>query len=280
MISSSSGCRLPLVTTCIDSPSYENFHNVLLLGEADYSFTRAFATRCSLDSSISKGQNIQITATEYGDGVDIMNRYFNHSDISSSLSETMNSLLRFESVVDVICNLNARHLGEMDGRKMIRDINDQNTKSNESFVCTCQRWNTNHNEWDDPSPFWKDDGKDKYDLVIFNFPHSDQAGRATRLVKALFKQIRLCIDQGKFASNVVLEMRLRTIEINPEKKKNIRSLYNHEEAATESGFVCIGCWPGDLQRWEKFGYQHKMTKKNETCRDINNDCKVWRWKSK
>ena len=102
------------------------------------------------------------------------------------------------------------------------------------------------------------------------------------MVKALFKQLRICIDDhggGRVAQHVVLEMRLRTIETDSIQKRNVRSHYNHEEAAKECGFTCIGSWPGDLQRWEKLGYQHKMTKKNETCRDISLDCKVWRWKS-
>ena len=155
----------------------------------------------------------------------------------------------------------------------------------------CQRWNAEKQDWDDfHTPFWQNhhsskqntstiDNYQEYDLIIFNFPHSDQAGRATKLVKAQFEQIRIC-NQKQYLSpnnNITIEMRLRTIPTNPALKKNIRSLYNHEEAAKESGFVCVDCWDGDLERWMRWGYEHKRTKKNVTCRDIVMDCKVWRW---
>mmetsp|Transcript_5173 Transcript_5173/g.7644 ORF Transcript_5173/g.7644 Transcript_5173/m.7644 type:complete len:191 (-) Transcript_5173:33-605(-) len=167
---------------------------------------------------------------------------------------------------------------EGQGKKLAGDDSNEVGKQH---VCTCSRWNISENCWDKPSPFWKNDtsDEDSYDLIIFNFPHSNQAGRATRLVKAFFKQMRICIDAGKLTNDVVIEMRLRTIETNPQYKRNIRSFYCHEESAEECGFICIGCWPSDLQRWEKWGYKHKMTKKNETCRDIGANCKVWRWSS-
>ncbi len=291
--------------------SYESFRHILLLGEADFSFARAFAKELSDDypGSGSSGdvtttsieddtgnkksttlirncsRKISITATEYGDDDDVAKRYFDGD--KNSLAEAMNYLCRFDSVVEVMCNLNARQLGEINERKTRPyhsstfyhlNQNIEWKKERDSHVCKCQRWNVNLKQWEE-SAFWNNSNEQNYDLVIFNFPHSDQAGRATKLVKALFKQLRICIDTGKLQSEVVLEMRLRTIETNPEQKKNIRSYYNHEESAKESGFKCIGVWSGDLERWEKQGYQHKMTKKKETCSDINRDCKVWRWKS-
>lgn len=260
---------------------YGSFKHALLLGEADFSFSRAFAQEFSKENNVastdkavisSRATRKQITATEYGDGEDIAIRYFDGDN--NCLSKAMNSLLDLDSIKEVICSLNARHLGTLNERGNKRHEDGEK----ENHGCTCQRWNANLNGWDDESPFWKNDG-DQIDLIIFNFPHSDQAGRATKLVKALFKQLRICIDNGKVANHAVLEMRLRTIEKNPEQKRNIRSSYNHDESAKESGFTCIGCWPSDLNRWEALGYRHKMTKKNETCLDISLDCKVWRWKS-
>ena len=322
---------------------YNAFKNVLLLGEADFSFARAFAKEFSQnktnnddcnchdveDSSSSinlekqetglissstitqqlkrQRQRMQITATEYGDGEDIANRYFNGDH--HRVSDAMNSLLELDAMKEVICGLNARNLGQVDDRKKKNIFHRQNDNDDEKLnehrangqnlelgketvVCPCQRWNVKLSKWDDVSPFWnnndhwKKDNEENfhnqnYDLIIFNFPHSNQAGRATKLVKALFKQLRICIDDdgGRVAKHVILEMRLRTIKSDPTQRRNIRSSYNHEEAAKECGFTCLGSWPGDLKRWQKLGYQHKMTKKNETCRDINLDCKVWRWKS-
>ena len=281
---------------------YEDFNHVLLLGEADFSFARAFAQE--LSTTTTDTNRPQITATEYGDGIDIANRYFNGD--KQILSERMNYLLQFDSVKEIICGLNARQLGFADPRIGIKrrrnpnpnpnSNNDQNKeeierqKEDKRIGCTCQRWDVNLNDWGDFSPFWMtnnrtlsndakcDDHSKTYDLIIFNFPHSDQAGRATKLVRALFKQIRICINDGKLPKDVVLEMRLRAITKNPKEKRRIRSFYNHEESAEESGFACVGCWSGDLQRWEKWGYQHKRTSKNETCLDIGVHCKVWRWR--
>ena len=247
-------------------PSYHNHKRVLLLGEADYSFSRAFAK----EFSNKEGHDIEITATEFGDGPDISSRY--HDGDMQSAARSMSSLSHLMAVHEVISDLNARLLGDA--------------------ACTCQRWNDKEQDWDLPSSFWKRDatnngscnGADSstfFDLIIFNFPHSEQAGRATRLVRALFKQLRICIDDGRLPKNVVLEMRLRRLESDPNHhlKKNVRALYNHEEAAEDCQFELIESWPSDLQRWENLGYAHKWTKRNATCRDIGLLCKVWRWRS-
>ena len=167
-------------------------------------------------------------------------------------------------VNEIICGLNSRLLGNVDD-------------------CPCQRWNAEKQEWENISQFWhrNDETENrndrKFDLIIFNFPHSDQAGRAAKLVRALFKQLRICIRDERLSPSVVLEMRLRTLESDPKLRKNIRASYNHLEAAEESQFKLIGCWDSDLNRWEKFGYQHKWTRRNASCRDLIESCKVWRW---
>uniref|UniRef100_A0A7S3V422 25S rRNA (uridine-N(3))-methyltransferase BMT5-like domain-containing protein n=1 Tax=Chaetoceros debilis TaxID=122233 RepID=A0A7S3V422_9STRA len=268
-------------------PSYD-FKRILLLGEADFSFTRAFATahtdnratkadspsRCSerpTDKLVIR-DDCRLIATEFGNGEDLMKRYYN--DDPQKMKTAISSLCQLEAIEEVVCGLNARLLGDKNPTK-----------------CKCQRWNKLKKEWDPPASFWENpyvrDTSNKslplpFDLIIFNFPHSDQAGRATKLVRALFKQLRICIDEGRLAKTVELEMRLRTIETDPTLKKNIRSFYNHEEAAAESKFELVsgGCWTGDLERWEKLGYRHKWTRKNASCRDMATNCKVWRWRSK
>jgi len=246
--------------------SYEGHNRILLLGEADFSFARAFAQECVNNDNMNMNIKIQVTATEYGDGNDIAKRYYdgNVPNMRSSIS----SLCQMEVIKEVICGLNARVLGQTS-----------------ADLCPCQKWNKVDKCWDPSSPFWNSESGPEnvidtyFDLIVFNFPHSEQAGRATKLVRALFKQLRICIDTGRLPGNVVLEMRLRVIESNPNLKKNIRSFYNHEEAAIESGFELIGCWPSDLTRWENLGYRHMWTKKNATCRDIGLNCNVWRWRS-
>jgi hypothetical protein len=238
-----------------DAPSYHNHKRVLLLGEADYSFARAFAQEFS---------NKELTATEYGGGPDIASRY--HDGDVQRAAKAMSSLSNLVAVKEVICGLNARHLGDA-----------------ECSTCMCQRWNDKEQDWELPSLFWKkaeigncrNGAETAFDLIIFNFPHSEQVGRATRLVRALFKQLRMCIDDGRLPNTVVLEMRLRNVE----SCRNRRAFYNHEETAEECQFELIGSWPSDLQKWENLGYEHKMTKRNATCRDIGLLCKVWRWRS-
>jgi hypothetical protein len=240
--------------------SYHNHKRILLLGEADYSFARAFARELCCK------EGIEITVTEFGNGENITSRY--HDGNVQSANKSMSSLFNLVVVKEVVCGLNARLLGDAS--------------------CTCQRWNDKEQDWDAPSLFWlpPDDAnkgidatnKTSFNLIIFNFPHCEQAGRTTRLVRALFKQLRICVDDGRLPKNVVLEMRLRILESDPNRRKNIRSFYNHEEAAEESRFDSIGSWASDLQKWEALGYAHKWTKKNATCRDIGLLCKVWRWR--
>lgn len=236
------------------APPYDKYRRILLLGEADFSFTRAFAKAFSERNSINA--HMEITATEYGNGTDIANRYYDGN--ITSLSQSMNSIYKLAPVKEILSGLNARLLGDKD--------------------CTCQRWNAEKQKWDAPSQFWQD--PPKFDLIIFNFPHSDQAGRATKLIKALFKQIRICISDDRLRDDIVLEMRLRFLEMDPKLKKNIRSHYKHEEAAEENQFELVGCWESDLDRWEKLGYQHKWTKRNASCRDVGLACKIWRWTPK
>jgi hypothetical protein len=248
-----------IMTTCsgsdqnkITAPPYDNYRRILLIGEADFSFTRAFAKAFSDGNSIH-ANNMEITATEYGNGIDISNRYYDGDVVS--LSQSMNSLHKLAPVKEILSGLNARLLGNVD--------------------CTCHRWNIEKQKWDDPSQFWQESSK--FDLIVFNFPHSDQAGRAEKLIKALFKQIQICIHDERLPKTIVLEMRLRFLETDPKLRKNIRAYYKHEEAAEESQFELVGCWESDLDRWEKLGYQHKWTRRNASCRDVGLACKVWRW---
>ena len=239
-------------------PTYEKYKRILLLGEADFSFTRAFAKTCNGENngSVKNDASTEITATEYGDGPDIANRYYDGNQ--NILSTSMNSLQNLDPVKQILSGFNARRLGDKD--------------------CTCQRWNTAKQEWAPPSKFWE--LSPKFDLIIFNFPHSDQAGRAAKLIKALFRQIRICISDGRLEPTIVIEMRLRHIEVDPKLKKNIRAEYKHEEASLEFEFEMIECWESDLDRWEKLGYQHKWTRRNASIRDVGMGCKVWRWTSK
>ena len=237
-------------------PTYEDYQRVLLIGEADFSFTRAFATELA-----DRAQPIEITTTEYGDETDIATRYYEGDQ--ELFAESISSLLSISPSknIDIICGLNARQLGDL--------------------KCSCHRWNMNKKCWDAPSLFWNHTtahNLPKYDLVIFNFPHSDQAGRAAKLIRAFFKQVRICVNDGRLPQTIVVEMRLRILETNPKLKRSIRSYYKHEEAAEESQFELIGNWPSDLHRWERLEYSHKWTKKNASCRDMGLNCKVWRWK--
>lgn len=242
-------------------PTYEDYSQVLILGEADFSFTRAFAKELMGIQSTNNcdARKIEITATEYGDSADVTKRYFD--DDHEKLSHAIANISELTPIKEIACGLNARMLGNL-------------------IDCPCQRWNTQEKSWDAVSQFWdqdKNNARSTFDLIIFNFPHSDQAGRAAKLIKALFKQIRICISQRRLPPTIVLEMRLRLVESDPILKKNIRSFYKHEEAAEESGFKLLGCWGSDLHRWEKYDYQHKWTKRNASCRDVSVACKVWRW---
>jgi len=266
------------VLTPNDQPSYEKYKRVLLLGEADFSFTRAFATYAQqrqqqvVETLRNEDRKIEIIATEYGDSCSIASRYYENN--TEKFCKSLGSLHDLESVACIGCGLNARLLGD---------------KS-----CTWRRWNNGKQGWENPSSFWNvgnDDNKlnkisnenhyrnkDSIDLIIFNFPHTEQAGRATKLVRALFRQLRICIDDNRLPPNVELEMRLRSLETDLNVRKKIRAFYNHEEAAEESRFELIGNWPSDLKRWEALGYKHKWTRRNATCLGIGDACQVWRWR--
>lgn len=263
------------IDEALDEISYDAYHSILLLGEADFSFTRALLQMIDdqtkheeeqITTSYRFRRNIKITSTEYGSAKDVAERYF--SENLEYLRKAIQSLYESASrniSLDTCFSLNARSLG-----KGLDNAKEQ--------VCMCQRWNgRDENSNEIASPFWNESSEKKCDLIIFNFPHSDQAGRATKLVKALFRQLRICVDHGILPKHVILEMRLRHIETIKELKKNIRSFYKHEEAAEECGFEVIGCFDSDLHIWERFGYQHKWTKKNGSCRDMIQNCNVWRF---
>jgi hypothetical protein len=304
--------------------SYEEFNSILLLGEADFSFARAFArylssTNCtasnviradagadagtsiSNSSSSSTTSNIlpiptnnrpiQITATEYGDAKDIAARYYNGDH--DAFRESMHALHQMPSILEIMCGLNVRLLGLTSNPLHSHTHSNSQTSST---CCTCHRWIQASTQFEfetTPTSFWN--SSSSYDLIIFNFPHSEQAGRATKLVKALFKQIRACVNDGRLPADVVLEMRLRILQTSADshtgmhvctgmkylqQRKQIRSGYNHEESAEESDFELVGCWPSDLELWHELGYQHKWTKKNASCRDMIANCNVWRWRPK
>lgn len=223
-----------------DIPSYNRFQRALLLGEANFSFARAFA-------QVFDGH---VTATEYGEPCDVAMRYFD-----GNLQKFNDTVAHFGKHSQVMVGVNARLLA--------------------SDECTCRRWNATLQTWNDESSlFWNDCDDDKFDLIIFNFPHCQQAGRATRLVRALLKQVRACVENGRLPPHVVLEMRLR----DQETTRNVRALYKHQEATEEIGFSLVDCFQSDLHYWESLGYQHRTTKRNVTCRDIGSACNVWRWK--
>lgn len=257
--------------------SYQEFKSILLLGEADFSFARAFAhhvstsTNCSSNASRNPCPPLHVTATEYGDSNDIAERYYDGDQ--EYFRESMRSLYAMPHIREIMSGLNARLLG-LDDASTTSD-----STSSSSSCCTCHRWNDGSKEFDrHPTPFWN--SCSSYDLIIFNFPHSEQAGRATKLVKALFRQLRTCVNDGRLPPNVMLEMRLRILETDSTRKKHIRSYYNHQEAAEENDFDLAGCWPSDLEMWHELGYQHKWTKKNASCRDMDMNCNVWRWRPK
>ena len=228
--------------------NYDDFRHVLLLGEADFSFALAFSKEIA---EANNHRRTTITATEYGDGADIGERYFGGDDIQMRKFMTSFASSWEDANIAIVAGLDARALGDSQ--------------------CPCQTWNNeDESAWVSCSNFWDTTIK-PFDLVIFNFPHSTKHGKASKLVRAFFKQVRKCMDQGRISVNAVVEMRLRTL---PESRR-VRAIYKHEESATESGFELIGSYPCDLHRWKKRGYEHKMTRRNETCLDIT--CNVWRW---
>jgi len=223
---------------------YSNFQSALLLGEADFSFTKAFA----------KEFQGRITATEYGCGKSITDRYYEGD--ASTLAKSMERLMEFENVQHVMASVDARTLGDGD-------------------ACTCERWNHQSKSFEPSSPFWEHVvALPPFDLLIFNFPHTDKFGKTPNLLHRLFSQLRICISEKRFATNVVVEMRLRD-KFPPNR---IRVDYKHEEAARENSFEEVGVYENDLRHWEQLGYEHRMTNRNATCRDMS--CQVWRWRLK
>lgn len=217
---------------------YSQYRHALLLGEADFSFARAFAS----------GFKGDITATEYGNDSDVCARY--HQKDNTRFVALVESMLSLDNLCDVVLSLNARLLGEEH--------------------CPCDRWNPATQKWDS-GLFWQE--HTFFDLVIFNFPHSPRHGKTSRLVRALFKQLRICVDDGRLPKNVIIEMRLID-----KHERNVRAQYLHEEAAVESSFELVGTWPSDLETWQKFGYEHRMTRRNASCgRGL--PCRVWRWRA-
>lgn len=213
---------------------YSKFENILLLGEGDFSFAKALR-------QVFEGH---MTATECGSGTNIESRYGN-----CFLYDDDNNNDERDSMT-ILAGVDARSLATPE--------------------CSCQEWT--QQEWSAPHVFWIQD-RPCFDLVVFNFPHTEKHGKASRLVRTLFKQLRLCVHAGQLPPHLVVEMRLRVLRDG----KRVRAAYNHEESAAESQFVLIDKQPCDLERWKKLGYTHRMTKKNETCRDIS--CNVWRWRA-
>ncbi|GMH69845.1 hypothetical protein TrST_g4705 [Triparma strigata] len=225
-----------------DHVDYDEFRNALLLGEADFTFTRAFATMFDRP----------ITASEYGSAADLCSRY--HEDDEVKFTSSMASLAAIPNVSNVLASLNCRILGQ--------------------DVVPCQRFNSVSSKFQDCS-FWPD-VSDKFSLIIFNFPHTDQNGKASRLVRALFKQLRICVDDGRLPSDFTLEMRLREFNEREGGWTKHRAAYCHEEAAAESSFTPVGKYPDDLRRWQELGYEHTMTKRDAKIRGLTGS--VWRWR--
>lgn len=238
-------------------PFYPHFTSVLLVGEADFSFARALARQNELDILDQDYSSMKITATEYGSVSDVTNRYFEGD--ASIMQQSMANLQEMNAIREIVCGINVRLLGKTNGKE----------------ICTGQKWNAATNSWDNSSPFWATvRGTKMFDLIIFNFPHSNQAGRAAKLIQAFFKQVRLCVDDLRMSPSVVVEMRLR----DQENQSHIRTFYRHIESASSSNFELIGVWESDLAHWEALGYSHKWTKKNQSCRDLGSRSHVWRWK--
>ena len=169
----------------------------------------------------------------------------------------MASLASIPTVANVVVSMNCRILGQ--------------------DAVPCQRFNPASSDFE-PASFWPDILSDDhlFDLVLFNFPHTDQNGKASRLVRALFKQLRMCVDSKRLPPDFTLEMRLRDAGERADGQPRVRAAYFHEEAASESSFTLVGKYPDDLARWKALGYEHTMTKRDATIRGIKGS--VWRWR--
>ena len=219
---------------------YDPFSSALLVGEADFSFTSAFA-------KVFQGT---ITATEFS--TDLLKLYFNDDPFALQALA-----MKQPPIHHIMAGVDAKMLGLLD--------------------CPCSRWNSDSQAFDQPALFWdilRDCETPPFDLVIFNCPHTDKRGKAARLLRMFFQQIRACVQDGRMAPEVSVELRLRDLEqLRPTLK---RVDYEQDDAARRSDFLFVGTYPNDNAVWEGLGYEHKMTRRNATCRGL--PCKVWRWK--
>ena len=219
---------------------YRPFQSALLVGEADFSFTLAFA-------KVFSGA---ITATEFS--TDLLSLYF---DGDPSVLQALDK--KHSHLHHIMAGVDAKMLGLED--------------------CPCLRWNSDSQSFDKETFFWTDIHKHStppFDLIIFNCPHTDKRGKAARLLRMFFRQIRACVQDGRMASSVSVELRLRDLEqLRPTLK---RVDYEQDDAARRSDFFFVGTHPNDNAVWETLGYEHKMTRRNATCRGL--PCKVWRWR--
>lgn len=233
---------------------YSPFRSALLVGEADFSFTAAF-------SRVFQGC---ITATEYSSGASILNLYFDNQAelLAQRISTGSNANIRH-----CMASVDARLLGSIESMP-------------------CERWNCQLLEFEYRPDFWTclheeqqhltsiETPMPTIDLVIFNCPHTNKSGKAPKLLRQFFQQVKVCIHQGRMSHNTVVELRLRDMDHVPENK--VRVHYQHEQAALQSDFQLIGVYDNDMSFWERFGYEHRMTRRNATCRGLH--IQVWRWR--
>ena len=157
--------------------------------------------------------------------------------------------------------------------------------------CLCERWNCETQAWDAPTPLWTTVSFQQHntassirpplpviDLLIYNFPHTDKRGKTSKLVHKLFAQLQhCCLDsRSGISSELVVELRVR--DLTQLSRRKIRGRYGHHEAAAHANFVPLLVPPppiNDIPYWEAFGYEHRMTNRNATCRGL--PCQVWRW---
>jgi hypothetical protein len=215
---------------------YTQFHNVLLLGEADFSFAAAFAQTF----------HGRITATEYSrDSLDRYDGCANHLKLLESKN------------VRMLQGVDATRLSECD--------------------IACDEWNGTHWEPSTLLPFSIKNNTQqptRFDLIIFNFPHTNKYGKVSNLLSSFFKQVQTCIETNQlFEPTIVMELRLRHGPT-----RNVRADYNHEQTAQKNNFDLIQVRESDLDYWHALGYEHRMTKRNASCRGM--PCQVWRYQAR
>jgi len=237
---------------------YSGFQSALLVGEADFSFTAAFAKEPSFRGSI--------TATEYSSAFDILNLYYpsetSHNAFPAVVPSFLVELLKTPNVSHIMASVDAKQLANVD-------------------TCLCEPLIRTQQEgytlFGAAQPFWTIvQDQRPFDLVIFNCPHTDQWGKAPRLLKFFFAQLRQCIlndSMSMMTSDLVVELRLR--DLTRLSARKVRMSYQHEEAAYAANFRLLGVYPNDNKHWEALGYEHKQTKRNVSCRNL--PCQVWRW---